>query len=317
MEIRINLWLNHGIMKKLLLTIIALSFSCFASGQNEIPLYEVKKDLLEIPYLNGGRVLESIRFYSEVLGKDVKYSIYLPEDYASSKRKYPVLYLLHGYSDDDTGWVQFGEVKKIADKEIAEGRAPSMVIVMPDAEKTWYINDAKGKVKYEDMFFKELIPLIEKNYEVRSKKEFRAIAGLSMGGYGSMLYALKHPDMFAACCPLSAAIFTDEEIPGKRDYFVDLYGKNEDGSILTDHWRKNSCLDIIKNMPDNQRGQVRFYIDCGDDDFLFKGNAALHVLMREKGVPHEFRVRDGGHTWTYWRSALPGVLQFVGDSFHR
>lgn len=305
-------------MKKLLLVLIACLLTTLAFAEKEDPgVLQVGKLYTETPYAKGGRVIESIMFYSDVLGRDVKYSVYLPEEYQSSKRNYPVLYLLHGYSDNDTGWVQFGDVKRIADKEIEEGRAPAMIIIMPDAEKTWYINDVSGKVCYEDMFFKELIPTVEKTYRIRGSKEFRAVAGLSMGGYGTLIYSLKHPDMFTAACPLSAAVLTDDEVPGHRHYFKELYGENEDGSMLTEHWRKNSCLDLIKNMPDNQRNAVRYYIDCGDDDFLYKGNAALHVALRDRGIPHEFRVRDGGHTWTYWRTALPSVLQFVGQSFKR
>ena len=99
------------------------------------------------------QVFDAKSVKSEILGKDMKVAIYLPDGYASSERSYPVLYLLHGYSDDQTGWVQFGEVQKIADQAIADGRAAPMIIVMPDAEVTWYANDLKGQYRYEDYFF--------------------------------------------------------------------------------------------------------------------------------------------------------------------
>lgn len=138
-----------------------------------------------------------------------------------------------------------------------------------------------------------------------------------MGGQGSLLYALKYPDMFAACCPLSAAVFTDDDISKMGGSFSDLIGKETDKNRLTEYWKKNSVLELIKNIPDNKKWSVRYYIDCGDDDFLYKGNAALHVAMRDARIPHEFRIRDGGHTWSYWRSALPTVLEFISTSFHR
>lgn len=272
-----------------------------------------------------GIVKESLSIKSSTLGKEVKYNIYLPADYEKTNRQYPVLYLLHGYTDNETGWTQFGQAPEIADKVINSGEAPPMIIVMPDAGVTWYMNTFDGKTKFEDFFIKEFIPYIETTYRIRSKKEFRAVAGLSMGGLGSLLYATKHPDMFTAAAPLSAAVWTDEEVvtgnqdQSRYDYvFGDLYGKNLKGKErLTDHYYKNAPIKIVETGNAEELKKVRFYIDCGDDDFLIKGNMALHAMMIDKKIPHEFRVRDGGHTWTYWRTALPEVLKFVGESFHR
>ncbi len=272
-----------------------------------------------------GIVKESLKLKSSTLGKDVKYNIYLPADYEKNNRLYPVLYLLHGYTDDETGWTQFGQTPEIADKVINSGEAPPMIIVMPDAGVTWYMNTFDGKTKFEDFFIKEFIPYIETTYRIRSKKEFRAVAGLSMGGLGTLLYATKHPDMFAAAAPLSAAVWTDDEIVnGNQDQtrwnyvFGDLYGKDLKGKDrLSEHYYKNAPIKIVETANADDLKKVKFYIDCGDDDFLIKGNMALHAMMIDKKIPHEFRIRDGGHTWTYWRTALPEVLKFVGDSFHR
>lgn len=270
-----------------------------------------------------GVLKESLKIKSAVLGKDVEYSIYLPADYDKSSRSYPVLYLLHGYTDDETGWTQFGEVQAIADKQIQSGDAAAMIIVMPDAGVSWYINSADGKTKFEDFFIKELIPYIDANYHTRPKKEFRAVAGLSMGGYGTLIMATKHSDLFAAAAPLSAAVFLDDEIVNTPDdrwnnIFGILFGKDLKGKDrLTDHYYKNSPLKIIETGNADDLKKVRFYIDCGDDDFLIKGNMALHSTLIDKKIPHEFRVREGAHTWTYWRTALPEVLKFISESFHR
>jgi enterochelin esterase-like enzyme len=257
---------------------------------------------------------------SVVLGHDIAYSIYLPPGYGADKIKYPVIYLLHGYSDNQTGWVQFGDVQRIATEAIGRGDIPPVIIVMPDAGVSWYVNDYNGRVRYEDAFFQDFIPFIEKNYPIIGTKEFRAISGLSMGGYGSLLYALKHPDMFTACVPMSAAVFTDEEflsMPQDRlKMFSDLFGEIKAGQ-MPEHWKKNSVLNIIANYPESDKNKVRYYIDCGDDDFLYKGNDALHTILRDKGIFHEFRMRDGAHTWSYWRSSLKDALQFIGNAFHR
>lgn len=270
-----------------------------------------------------GLIKESLKVKSAILGKDIEYNIYLPADYEKTNRSYPVLYLLHGYTDDETGWTQFGDAQRIADQAINSGTAPAMIIVMPDAGVTFYINNFDGKEKYEDFFVSELIPHIEATYRARPKKEFRAIAGLSMGGYGTMIMATKHPELFVAAAPLSAVFWSDEEIsnmPADRwnGLLAGLFGKSDPGKArLTEHWYKNSILKIVETTPLDKLKSVKYYIDCGDDDFLIKGNMALHALMIDKTVPHEFRVRDGAHTWTYWRTALPDVLKFVGQSFQR
>ncbi len=276
-------------------------------------------------YAQQGTLKESIKIKSTTLGKDVEYSIYLPADYDKTNRQYPVLYLLHGYTDDETSWTQFGQTPEIADKVINSGEAPAMIIVMPDAGVSWYMNSFDGKTKFEDFFIKEFIPYIESNYRVRAKKEFRAVAGLSMGGLGTLLYATKHPDMFAAAAPLSAAVWNDDEVMSQNtdnerwnNVFGDLYGKDLKGKArLTEHYYKNSILKIVETANADDLKKVKFYIDCGDDDFLIKGNMALHAVMIDKKIPHEFRVREGGHTWEYWRTALPEVLKFVGNSFRR
>jgi len=269
-----------------------------------------------------GQVLEELKMSSPVLGRDVKYAVYLPPDYQDGTRLYPVVYLLHGYTDNESGWIQFGEVNLAADQAIASREIPPMIIVMPDAKATWYMNNADGSEKFEEMFIQEFIPFIDKTYRTRAKKEFRGVSGLSMGGFGSLLYSLKHPDMFAACAAFSAAVWTDEEIkkmasPKGEGMFEKLFGVAKDKTLLTQHYRENSILDLATTLSKEQIEKVRFYIDCGDDDFLYKGNSALHVLLRDRQVKHEFRVRDGGHTWIYWRTGIVDGLKFIGESFHR
>lgn len=270
-----------------------------------------------------GQVLEGLTVSSKILGKDVRYTIYLPPDYQTSTRRYPVVYLLHGYTDNDTGWLQFGEINLTADRGIAERQIPPMIIVMPDGGVSWYINDYQNKVRYEDFFFQEFIPYIDANYRTRPEKEFRGIAGLSMGGWGTLIYALRHPEMFAAAAAFSAAVWTDEEVTATDEkvyerIFAPLFGPGLKGKDrLTAHFRSYNPLDLVKTLPVEKIKTVRFYIDCGDDDFLYKGNAALHVALRDWKIPHEFRVRDGGHTWSYWRSGILDGLKFIGESFHR
>ena len=265
----------------------------------------------------GGKVIDNLSISSKILKMDRNYAIYLPADYETSQRSYPVLYLLHGAGDNHTGWVQFGEVKLIADKAIAEGASTAMIIVMPDADtgKRGYFNSPKGDWSYEDFFFQEFMPAIEKTYRIRTDKRYRAIAGLSMGGGGTFMYALRHPELFSSACPLSAYCgpLTIEELA--RPWEKHLEGLTEEAKQT--YFSKHSALELIKNMPDDQKKAVRWYIDCGDDDFLYEGNSLVHIAMKKHEIPHEFRIRNGAHNWTYWRESLPTVLEFVSQSFHQ
>lgn len=265
-----------------------------------------------------GKVFDNLSMQSKILKMERKYAIYLPPDYENSERSYPVLYLLHGAGDDQTGWVQFGEVLHIADKAILTGMATTMVIVMPDANtgQRGYTNDIKGEWLYEDFFFQEFMPFIEKTYRIKATKKYRAIAGLSMGGGGSYYYALHHPELFSSACPLSASARpqTLEDFKNSKAWkeLKDISNADKES-----YFKRYNVLTLIDNIPDDQKDAVRWYIDCGDDDFLYEGNSLVHIAMRKKEIPHEFRIRDGGHNWTYWRTALPKVMEFISVPFHQ
>jgi enterochelin esterase-like enzyme len=272
---------------------------------------------------SNGKVYEREIIKSNIMNKNVAYTVYLPADYETSNRSYPVVYLLHGYTDDNTGWLQFGEVNRYADKAIAEGTIPPMIIVMPNGDSSFYINSYDGKENYEDFFVKEFMPAVEKKYRIKAEKKYRGVAGLSMGGYGTLIYSLKHPELFAAAAPFSAAVWDDDAIVTMPDAnwartLGQLFGRDLKGKDrLTKAWYDNAILKIVETKSADDLKKVRYWIDCGDDDFLTKGNCLLHIALTEKRVPHEYRVRDGGHTWTYWRNGITDALKFIGDSFHQ
>jgi enterochelin esterase-like enzyme len=277
-----------------------------------------------ITFLTGfsqGKVLSKQVIKSDILKRDVTYTVYLPEGYETNQRTYPVTYLLHGYGDSDDGWIQFGEINRLADAAIKEGKIAPMLIVTPDGFKSFYMNAADGSMNYEDFFIKELIPHIEKTFKAKTDKRFRGIAGLSMGGYGSLLYALKYPNMFSAAAPLSAAIWTNEDYENMKEGMYNTYfglsiGKNLKGKErLTANWHANSIFSIIDKKTTDELSAVKYWIDCGDDDFLTVGNAELHIALTNKNVPHEFRMKDGIHSWTYWRNGVIDALSFISDNF--
>lgn len=296
------------------------------------PAQSRRRDQLTSPQTNGPvpvvsapqiRLLESLVFNSSLLNQPVNYSVYLPPDYYVSNRRYPVVYLLHGLGDNETGWVQFGEADRIVDAGIKSGELPPMILIMPNAGVTWYVNDFQNKVRYEDMFVQELIPHIDTMFRTRTGREYRAVSGLSMGGFGSLTLAMHHPELFSACAALSAAVRTDEtfaNIPDERynTVYAPVFSgpaKGQDRLTLT--WKRNSPITLARSAPENDLTKVRWYLDCGDDDALTLGNAILHIALLERKIPHEYRARDGAHTWSYWRTGLPDALKFISQGFHR
>ena len=263
------------------------------------------------------KVFDNLKMESKILKMERKFAVYLPPDYETSSRSYPVLYLLHGLGDDQTGWIQYGEVKKIADNSIKNGDATPMIIVMPDANtgRVGYFNIPSQRWMYEDFFFEELMPYVESKYRIKSGKRFRAISGLSMGGGGTLTYALHRPDLFSAAAPLSAGTGStdvDESLERIKRYGIE-FTREEMKNLL----ENNHPLNLIKKMKLSDINSIRWYIDCGDDDYLFEDNSLLHISFSKMGIKHEYRVRDGAHNWTYWRESLPLVLEFVSKGFHQ
>jgi enterochelin esterase-like enzyme len=275
-----------------------------------------------------GKVLESRDFKSTILGRNVRYSVYLPAGYESSPtRHYPVVYLLHGMPfapvDSETDWIQQGSADRLIDEAITTGRLPPMILVMPDAKTTWYQNSSDGKIRYEDMLIGEFIPFIDRTFRTRQQRLFRSVVGLSMGGYGAMMLAMRHPELFSAAAALSPGIRTEQELAATSDaeyerIFAPLYGAGLQGEArLNEPWRTHSPLALAKNLPIAQLRNTRWWIDIGDDDFLSQGSDALHSVLKQREIPHEYRVRDGEHNWIYWRTGLIDALEFVAGSYYR
>lgn len=264
------------------------------------------------------KVFDNLTLESKILNQERTYAVYLPNDYDSSERSYPVLYLLHGLGDDQTAWIKLGDVQRITDESIDSGISSSMIIVMPDAGTgiVGYINQPNRDWFYEDFFFEELIPHVESKFRIKKGKKYRAISGLSMGGGGTLVYALHRPDLFSSAAPLSPAIGpTDLDdfhkwISRYNFYFND---KIETQKLLN----ANHPLILIDEKSKQDLNSVAWYLDCGDDDYLYEDSSLLHLAMKKKGVKHEYRVRDGAHTWKYWKESLPNVLGFVSINFHQ
>ena len=254
---------------------------------------------------------------SKILKAEVKFNVYLPEGYELSSGTFPIVYLLHGFTDTFTAWREKGNMEIVVDELIGTGEACKMVIVMPnaggpDVYNTWngYFNMPGWN--YEDFFFKEFIPEVEARYHAGGVKHQRAIMGLSMGGGGSVVYAQRHPDMFSSCYAMSPWLDNKfDEVDVEHQPKDHVYYVQEAVS-------RQSALDFVDNADEatlNKLRSVAWFVDCGDDDFLFDQSVAFHQKMRNRGVHSELRVRNGVHNWEYWHVSLRWALPFASRNF--
>ncbi|WP_320054786.1 alpha/beta hydrolase-fold protein [uncultured Acetobacteroides sp.] len=262
--------------------------------------------------------VETKTIHSNVLNADRDYTIFLPKSYGTdANRRYPILYLLHGMSGVNTSWFDNEHAKEVADQLIASGEACEMIIVSPNAggnvsDGAWNGYFDMPGWKYETFFYSEFLPFIEKTYRVIGDKQHRAIAGLSMGGGGATAYGQKHSDMFSSVYAMSALM----NIP--QEGAVPSQNPNDKMALLTKSVQENSCIKYVADADDARKEQLRsvkWFVDCGDDDFLLDRNIEFTQAMRRQQIPCEFRVRDGAHTSEYWHSALLTCLPFVSRNF--
>lgn len=258
--------------------------------------------------------------HSEILKADVSYNVYVPNSFeADPGRHYPAVYLLHGLTDDYTAWRDKGNMQIVTDELIYSGEAAEMIIVMPNAggPNVHEVQNGYFNVEgwsYEDFFFREFIPAVEAKYRAGGSKGQRAVMGLSMGGGGSTVYCQRHPDMFSSCYAMSAWLDNkNDEVEGEAP-------RHDKLSLVCNSVRDHSALDFVDNADEAtiaQLGTLKWFFDCGDEDFLLDLSFSLHQKMRARGINSELRVRNGTHNWEYWHLALRMALPFASRNFSK
>ncbi len=274
------------------------------------------------------RIVEGLAMNSRVLNQEVKYSIILPENYYASKKAYPVVYLLHGLGDNESSWLEYGNVSQYVDAAVKKKEIVPMIYVMPQGFRSYYVNDYAGKFNYMDMFVQELVPYIDSRYRTIADKEHRATLGYSMGGFGALILPVKNPDVFTISVPLSISVRTDEQYMTEDVHPPDQVGKVWDeqwgrlfggegttgADRITEYYKQHSPFHIFAGDLTALKN-IKLYIDNGDDEgTLCRSNEELHILLRDRNFQHQFRVRNGGHEFSYWREALTNGLRFISDA---
>lgn len=251
-------------------------------------------------------------FYSSILRQQVKYNLLLPEEYMSdSYATFDVIYLLHGYGEShmmfDTG--RGMDVQRIDATARTTGIIRPIIYVMPDGGNSYFVNRYDGQFNYMDMLTKELVPLIDRMLRTNAAPRSRAVAGMSMGGFGALAVGSKNPGVFGTVISLSPSMNTDEQYKylGAWDsQWGSVFGGV--GTIgdarLTSYYRSMCPLHFFSDNP-GQYASINYLVDCGDDEErLYAGSGELHSLLRDLGINHEYRVRNGAHTSEYWRGGM-------------
>ena len=260
--------------------------------------------LVSLPSTAG--VVVTREFDSPALQRKWTYAVYLPDGYDTSTLRYPVLYLLHGHGGGLYDWVNLGRIQQRADELIAHGDIPPAIIVMPDADSTWYVD---RKEKMETAMIRDLVGDAERTFRALRARDGRLVAGLSMGGYGALRFALKYPEMFAAAALLSPAIYDPEPPQSSGARKAGVFGAPDFDPQVWKELNYPALWDAFLA----KKIAVPMYIDSGDDDSLFIEAEAtrLYSLLRKNGQPAELRIVDGGHDWQVWEKTIGDALRYI------
>lgn len=246
---------------------------------------------------------QEVKVYSESMKKDVLVTVVTPDGYDTGEA-FPVVYLLHGYSDNHRAWVDRTNVKDLADHY-------GVMVVAPDGGyDSWYFDSQfVPDYQYETFVSSELISYIDSNFKTIKDRSGRAITGLSMGGHGAMHTAIKHQDLFGSVGSTSGGVDI-RPFPAKWNIAARIGSYEE----YPENWEKNTVINMTHLLtPDS----LNIIIDCGTEDFFYEVNCNLHDKLMKEGIPHEFYVRPGRHNWPYWRNSIKYQMLYFSTCFEK
>ncbi len=254
-----------------------------------------------------GNTIESKSFFSTALAREMPYKVVLPAGYSESQERYPVLYLLHGWQGDETNWVSLTHL-------VEDASAYKLIVVTPRAGNSWYVNSAtQAKDRYADYVFQDLVAEVDAHYRTIASPHERAVAGNSMGGYGAMLFSLRHPGAFAFAASLSGAFAgpsgIESVMPQLKPSTDEAFGAV--GSMT----RRQNDVDALIGATDRTQ-QPYFFLECGESDPLLPSNRRVVEELSLRGFAYEYHELPGAHTWPFWDEALPTMLEVLSRQMH-
>jgi S-formylglutathione hydrolase FrmB len=254
-----------------------------------------------------GDTVESNSLFSTALARDMPYEVVLPAGYSGSQERYPVLYLLHGWQGDETNWVSLTHL-------VEDASAYKLIVVTPRGGNSWYVNSAtRAQDRYADYVFQDLIAEVDAHYRTITSPHARAVAGISMGGYGAMLFSLRHPGAFAFAASISGAFAGPS---GIESVLPQLKPSTDEafGAVGSTTRRQNDVDTLISAVDLTQ--QPYFFLECGASDPLLSSNRRVVDELSLHGFAYEYHELPGAHTWPFWDAALPTMLEVLSRQMH-
>lgn len=247
--------------------------------------------------------IDTLQVFSAGMNKNIKTCVITPDSYKKSNKKFPVVYLLHGFSGNYATWAKsFKHVGEQVDKY-------GFIAIGVDGNfSSWYFDSPVDPAfKYETYVVNELVPFIDKKYKTIASREGRAISGLSMGGHGALYLSFKHQDVFGAAGSMSGGV---DIRPFPENWDI----KKRLGPIteFPENWEKNTITNMLDLVKDNK---LKLIIDCGVDDFFMDVNRELHKKMLALKINHDYIERPGQHNIEYWENSLKFQLLFFDNFF--
>lgn len=259
--------------------------------------------LLALSFAASAYNIKEVKVFSESMKKDVPVTVVTPNTYVNGT-EFPVVYLLHGYSDNNTTWTERTDVEELSDQY-------GVVIVMPDGGfDSWYLDsELVPDYQYETFLASELIAYIDGNFKTIKDRHGRAITGLSMGGHGAMHTALKHQDVYGSVGSTSGGV--DIRPFPNSWHIAQRLGSYQE---YPEKWEENTVINMTGLL---SPGSMNIIIDCGTEDFFYEVNCNLHEKLMKEGIPHEFYTRPGHHNWIYWKNSIKYQMLYFSDCFSK
>jgi len=297
-------------MKKTFLLTLSLATAMMIMAMPACAQTSNKQEVVQMAATDEGVQVDTIEVMSQAMGRNIKNVVVKPEVYYGKQRsheRYPVLYLLHGADGCYSDWSKKADLPSLANQY-------KVIIVCPDGQDSWYFDSPiDPKMQFETYVSKELVEFIDSHYRTIANRYMRAITGLSMGGHGALFLAFRHPDVFWSCGSMSGNMditqFTD------RWHIRARLGEYEQNP---QRWSDHAVCNQLQRVKDSPlKPAQNILIDDGLNDIFIKNNIAIHDKMVEMGIDHDFTVRPGRHSWTYWVSSLDYHMLFFHKAFER
>jgi S-formylglutathione hydrolase FrmB len=284
---------HHRKLALVLFTLLALTSAC----------RRVQQEHPDRPRLTPNVVMRDVTFHSASLNRDMPYRAIVPANIPPGS-KLPVVFLLHGGNGSFRDWSNETDVARFAER--------GLILVMPDGDESWYTNSAEHpRDRYEDYITQDLVADVEARFPAATRRESRAIMGMSMGGFGAVKLALRHPDLYAFAGGLSSALdapgrpFSTSRI-GQYRHYRSIFGPVDSAS------RRDNDPFVLASSADPSK-MPYFFLTCGNKEGLLATNRSFARLLAERHVPYEFHVAAGGHDWQQWNGGLDAVFSSLVD----